>query len=48
MLYGINNELDATINEYCENLSNLELGIKKAQDELTEIQQAVAELGLLN
>jgi chromosome segregation ATPase len=43
-----NNELDANINELCDALAELELAIKKAQEELADLQQAVAEIGLLN
>jgi chromosome segregation ATPase len=43
-----NNELDSNINELCENLAELELAIKKAQEELADLQQAVSEIGLLN
>jgi hypothetical protein len=32
----------------CDHLSELELAIKKAQDELIDVQQAVSEIGLLN
>lgn len=41
-----NNELDAAINELCDSLADLELAIKKAQQELAELHQAVAELSL--
>ncbi len=40
--------MDVNINEYCGNLGDIEVGIKKAQEELVDLQKAVAELGLLN
>ena len=40
--------MDNTINESCENLSDLELNIKKAQEELIDLQKAFTELGMLN
>lgn len=43
-----NNELDANINELCDNLSELEIAIKKAQDELVDLQQETSEISLLN
>lgn len=43
-----NNELDASINELCDSLSELEVAIKKAQDELLDLQQLTSEAGLLN
>lgn len=43
-----NNELDASINELCDGLSELEVAVKKAQDELLDLQQQTSEVGLLN
>jgi chromosome segregation ATPase len=43
-----NNELDSHINQSCDELAEIELSIKKAQDELVDLQKAIAELGMLN
>ena len=43
-----NNDLDAGVNELCEALGDLDLNIKKGQDELREIQQTITECNLLN
>ena len=36
------------MNECCDNLADIELAIKKAQEEYTDLQKAMTELGLLN
>jgi len=40
--------LDANISDLCDNLGELELLIKKAQEEFVHLQQAVSEVGLQN
>jgi hypothetical protein len=40
--------LDQSISDICDHLNELELSIKKAQEDYSQLQRATAEVNLMN